>query len=392
MKIYVLSELSPLNHHIGWSCSYGLAEVLATSCNAQFIYPRPEGLTSVADLDGRPNLIKRVWQRYSKSWYQLDELPTLDEGPNILLIVGLSGSFPLSIFTLKPLLDQFDLKIAYILDGFDANHLEHTLTAYLDHLFVISAEQVDAIQNRLSIPTSFLPLGFNTLPQPYSARRTIDIIGYGRTQPEVHQCLQRHYNQSAESQHIYFHSTFDRGTVRDRQEHNTLHNRLLSLSKISLCFEVSGVPRFCGQSPLLYRWLEGWATGCAIVGKQPFGRGVTELMDWPDSTFELPDQPDEWIPFFELLLADEERLQQVSFRNYQECRRRHDWRYRVKSMFEQVGIPIPDQLQQEITQLQKSVSAIADAPAQAKILATDQTIETKQTQANCQLDALRTMR
>lgn len=380
MNIYVLSELSPLNHHIGWSCSYGLTEVLAETCKANLLYPRPRGYRSVAEVSGRPNVAKRLWQRYSKSWYQLDQLPTLGDGPNILLIVGLAGSFPMTIFTLKPILEQFDLRIAYVLDGFDANHFEQTLSSYLDHLFVISAEQAELIQERLSIPTSFLPLGFNTLPQPYSAHRTIDVIGYGRTQPDVHRCLQQHYNQNPQSQRLYFHSTFKGGDVHDRQEHNTLHNRLLGLSKVNLCFEVSAIARFCGQSPLLYRWLEGWAMGCAIVGKQPFGQGVAELMDWPDSTFELPDQEQEWIPFFEALLADERRLAQVSLRNYQECRRRHDWRYRVKSMFEQVGLPVPSQLQQEIMQLQQSVSAVADAPTQAKVLAADAALESVQSQ------------
>ena len=76
-------------------------------------------------------------------------------------------------------------------------------------------------------------------------------------------------------------------------------------------------------------------------------------MDWPNSTIELPDASSEWIPFFEDLLANKEMLLANTQRNYRECLLRHDWRYRLKVMFETAGLPIPEKLELEIGQLQQ---------------------------------------
>ncbi|MBD1909692.1 MULTISPECIES: glycosyltransferase [unclassified Leptolyngbya] len=343
MNIYALTELPPQNRHIGWSVCYAFQDTLATTCDPYFLHPQVHRI--------RRNKLRRLWQRISKTWYTLDRLPTLGNAPNVLLMIGHSSHFLSSIFTLGSLLDQFDLRIAYLLDGFDPKALRSQALSHINHLFVVSAEMVDAVQAIHSIDTSFLPLGVNTFRFEQQAQRSIDVMGYGRTNKAVHQCLQKHFNQSY-SDRLYFHSTFDHGTVTDPQEHITLHNRLLSRSKVSLCFEVSDVPRFQGQSPLVYRWLEGWAAGAAIVGKRPFGKGTDQLLDWPDSTFEIPDSPEDWIPFFEELLANDSLLAKVSARNTLECRLRHDWRYRLQSIFQQFNLPIPEKLAADITQLQ----------------------------------------
>lgn len=149
------------------------------------------------------------------------------------------------------------------------------------------------------------------------------------------------------------HSTFAGTEVHNMQEHLTLLNQLLHRSKISLCFEGSQLQRFRGRSTLLYRWFEGWAAGCVIVGKKPSGKGIAKLMDWQDSALDVPDDPNELIPFIEALLQDEPRLQDISRRNYVECRLRHDWRYRFRELFEVLNLPLPAQLVEQIEQLQR---------------------------------------
>ena len=144
----------------------------------------------------------------------------------------------------------------------------------------------------------FLPLATDALRLGSNAKhRSIDIINYGRTKAAVHKCLQSHYAQPS-SDRFYFHSTFSQSAVYHLGEHVTLLANLLSRSRISLCFEASHVERFCGRSPILYRWFESWAGGCTVVGKRPFGKGVAPLMDWENSTIELPNESSEWIPFF----------------------------------------------------------------------------------------------
>ncbi len=362
MNLFVLSELNPDSKHVGRSVSYTLETTLASSFDPVFIYPIlnyqckfSKGYQLIED---KFAFIKRGRQRLFKSWYKISELPALGEGPNVLLVVALTPDFLLSLHALGPLLKQFDLQIAYLLDGFSANDFDRSLTDLLDHVFVIDAELADDINNSSPFTASWLPLATDVVKQGSSnSIRFIDLFQYGRGNSDVHLHLQKNYNQKS-SNRIYLHTTFSGTDVHSMEEHVDLHSRLLANSKISLCFEASNVKRFAGRSPILYRWFEGWAAGCAIVGKKPFGKGVADLMNWEDSTFEIPDQTSEWIPFLEELLNDQERLLATSRRNYQEALLRHDWRYRIKQMFEQVGLPLPEQVNEQIAWMHQKAAAL----------------------------------
>lgn len=359
MNLFVLSELHPDNNHVGWSVSYSLEETIASTCDATFIYPTANTkikLFKGLDLPDA-SLLKRR-HRLFKSWFSIDKMPQLGKGTNVLLIVGLQPHFLLSMHALGAQLNQFDVKIGYVLDGFDPQHLDRSVTSHLDHLFVISAEIADELNRAGTVPTSFLPLATNALKTgSKNPNRWIDIIAYGRGNVDLHRTLQAYFNQQESSQQesnrVYFHSTFSRSEVENQSEHITLLSKMLSRSKISLCFEASSTPRFMGYSPVLYRWFEAWASGCTVVGKKPFGKGTAALMDWENSAIDIPDSPSEWIPFFEDLLNDGESLALNTQRNYRECLLRHDWRYRLQDIFNQMGLPTPDKLSYDITQLQK---------------------------------------
>ncbi|MBD3880469.1 glycosyltransferase family 1 protein [Phormidium tenue FACHB-886] len=360
MNLFVLSELHPGNNHVGWSVSYSLEETIAATCDATFIYPLindkiklSKGL-EIAD----SAFLRRYRHRLFKSWFSIDELPKLGKGKNVLLVVGLQPHFLLSMHALGEQLNQFDVKIGYILDGFDPRHLDRSVTGHLDHLFVISSEIADEVNRTGAVPTSFLPLATNALKNgSRNSNRWIDIIAYGRGNVDLHRTLQTHFNQQEgspqENGRVYFHSTFSKAEVENQSEHITLLSKMLSRSKISLCFEASSTPRFMGYSPILYRWFEAWAAGCTVVGKKPFGKGTAELMDWQNSAIDIPDSPAEWIPFFEDLLNDSESLALNAQRNYRECLLRHDWRYRLQDMFNMLDLPLPDKLGEEIIQLRK---------------------------------------
>jgi|GEM_PF-1541150 hypothetical protein len=370
MNLFVLSELNPANKHVGWSVSFSLESTLANVCAPTFIYPSFNANVPLLDHskvpDGRGNFLLRCQHRLFKSWYQIEELPTLPQGQNVLLVVGLSPRFMLSIHALGPLLKQFDLCLGYILDGFDPHHLDSTLTDKFDHLFVIGSELAEDVQRIQGIPTSFLPLATHMLGQEINLRhRWIDIINYGRGNAEFNRLLQAHFSQPG-SDRLYYHSTFSQGEVYDLGEHVSQLKNLLNQAKISMCFEASSTPRFMGYSPILYRWFEAWAAGCTIVGKKPTGRGVADLMQWEDSAIDLPDAPSEWVPFLEDLLADEATLQRNAERNYHEALLQHDWRYRIRDMFNTVGLETPEILDEQIKLLRrKAYGMIPSVPLSA---------------------------
>ncbi|XPM60490.2 MAG: glycosyltransferase [Leptolyngbya sp. IPPAS B-1204] len=356
MNLFVLSELGHKGSHVGWSVNHSLEETLTEVLNPTLIYPEKifplKWLHQLGIPEDNLEPFELRLNRLLKHWYKLQHLPTLPQGTNVLLVIGLTPNFLQALLTIAPLLKQFDLRIAYLLDGFKPTWLDPTIATWLDHLFVISQELATEISQISSISTTFLPLGANTTKSYASGtHRWIDIISYGRGNEAVHRCLQAHFNQGS-TERMYFHSTFTTGEVENPREHITLMRKLLSRSKISLCFEASHLSRFNGHSPLLYRWFEAWAAGCTIVGKQPFEQGVQELMDWENSTIEIPDSPTDWIPFFESLLADETTLALNARRNQQECMLRHDWLYRIKTMLTTVGLPVPEALHDAITQLQ----------------------------------------
>jgi hypothetical protein len=349
MNLYVLSENSSENKHIGWSVSRDLDGVLAEVFDAKFLYPKQSGPHHMSSLSSR------LHQRLFKSWFQLEDLPTLGKGCNVLLIVGMVPHFLLSMYTLGPLLKQFDVRIGYLLDGFDPESIDAAIAPHLDHLFVIDAKLAEQVNQRQLVPTHFMPIAINMdKAQLQPGRRSIDLLSYGRRNEFLHQQL-LHHIQSSNHSLFYHYSTMLHPVSLNLDEHTLLHSQLLSQSKISLCFDASA--RFRGLSPLLYRWLEAWAHGCVVAGKKPSGLGVAELLDWQDSTFELPDDRADWVPFLDELLADEDRLAEVALRNYQQASQRHDWRDRLLRMLMVTGLPIPPQLQEGLDELQRRVGS-----------------------------------
>lgn len=364
MNLFVLSELNSDTKHVGWSVSYSLQATLGHVFEPTFIYPSLNNNTLQSD-HSKPikedNLFRRCRHRLFKSWYRIEDLPTLPQGKNVLLVVGVCPKFMLSIYALGPLLKQFDLCLGYVLDGFDPQHFDPTLADPFDHLFVIGEELADDLRKLRGISVSSMPLAIDVLEQDLNLQpRSIDVLSYGRCSPSLHQQLYSRCNQPG-SDLLYFHSTFVGADVENLSEHTTLLRQLLSRSKVSLCFEASNIPRFMGYSPILYRWFEAWAAGCTVVGKKPTGRGVAELMQWENSAIELPDDPSQWIPLVEDVLADEAVLQRNAERNYRQALLQHDWRYRIQEMLDIVGLETPESLEEQIKQLRRKAYAMLPA-------------------------------
>ena len=166
MNLFVLSELHENHNHVGWSVSHSLEDGLSAVCNVHFLHPiQNEGIAWLKPKEAdRFDLMTRARQYLFKSWCKLDELPTLGEGPNVLLVIGVKPRFLLSIFTMGNLLDQFDLRVGYLLDGFDPSQLNRPALPKLDHLFVITPSLAKEVQQLHSIDASFLSLATNTFP------------------------------------------------------------------------------------------------------------------------------------------------------------------------------------------------------------------------------------
>jgi hypothetical protein len=149
-------------------------------------------------------------------------------------------------------------------------------------------------------------------------------------------------------------ATFSREPLDRRSDHADLQllYRLMRRSKSSLCFDTlyPGMREF-PYSFVTLRWFDAFATGCAVVGKRPVTREADRLMPWPDSTLELPDDRDAAVEMLETLFDDVPRLRRIRLRNHYEALAHHDWRLRVRAIFEDLGLALPRGLRGELGQL-----------------------------------------
>jgi glycosyltransferase involved in cell wall biosynthesis len=100
------------------------------------------------------------------------------------------------------------------------------------------------------------------------------------------------------------------------------------------------------------RWFEAGASGCVIVGKRPSTPLVDDLLDWENSTIELPSDGEEAVEKIKELLKRPDRLGEISKRNYQQKLRRHDWRWRIKQMLELLKTPVPTKLNAQLQEIE----------------------------------------
>ena len=359
MSFYVLSDTQSRGNHVGWLGADELESVLDHLLQPVFIHGYR------ANAEGSKFLnpaLKRFERKLFKSWFKLRDIPEFAEGnDNVLLILGLDTNVIDAIFPMANFLDRFRVKVVYLLDHFDPRWIRKEAVSALDHIFVIDPKLAEETYSVTSVPTTCLPYAVDILKFPplNLGLRNIDVFGYGRVYEKFSACLKNYCNIQNKQSCFYLHSTFRGPSVSDLGEHRLIMNKLLSYSKINLCFEPSQTPRFRQQSPILYRWFESYAAGCTVVGKRPFNPGVADLIDWENSTIDIPDNSDDWIPFIHSIIQDDEMLKINAQRNYIQALRRHDWRHRIKQLLGLIDYPIPDALNNEIDYLQKSATEIS---------------------------------
>lgn len=140
---------------------------------------------------------------------------------------------------------------------------------------------------------------------------------------------------------------------RSDGETTDLFYHILRKTKILLAFDTlyPGQKREFPESVITFRWFDGIATGCVLVGKRPKTLLMNELFDWEDSTIEIPDSPQQSPEFIEDLLKDADKIKRISRRNYYYSVCKHDWRFRIKAILEEAQLPLPTPLINELEEL-----------------------------------------
>jgi len=360
MNLFLLSSRSLISS-VSWDPLFELENLFVNTCNAQLLEPVGRQSLQKISQSSCPTtklfhkiIVKTIGEHRSPK-----PLPPINQGSNVLLLIGVCGADLNLLSSIPEWRKRFDLVIAYLCDSW-APEIYHKNVHYLDHLFVVLPEVIEPLKKSFGIPISLLPLGADVLTHGSNGlHRPIDLATFGRIPQNYDRVFFDKFNQPG-STHIYYRST-PRKTEefpvvpyeqRKDDEDTRLLLHLLRQSKLMTAFNTqsSGMRKF-PYSVVTLRWFYGWATGCAIVGKRPTTPIADELMNWENSTIELPDDPQQSVELIEELLKDEKLLHSIHRRNYLESLARHDWRYRIQSMFETMNIPLPHQLRQDLSKL-----------------------------------------
>jgi hypothetical protein len=236
------------------------------------------------------------------------------------------------------------------------------LLGQFDHIFIGFQNCVDEIAAISGRPCSYLPLATDVLrfaPPSMDSDRPIGVCNIGRRSPITHDAL---LQLSAERRMFYYYDTVAASGAGGKQrtfqvdrpsEHRRLLASLLQRSRYYIANRSRvNEPEFTqGTDEISARFYEGAAAGTVMLGVEPNSKGFAEQFDWPDAVIHLPfDSPDiaTLLGRFE---RETERLARIRRDNVANAALRHDWVYRLKTVFDTLGIAPTDAMRERMLRL-----------------------------------------
>ncbi len=225
------------------------------------------------------------------------------------------------------------------------------LLSEFDRVFVGVDGPVAEFARALGRPVSYLPLAVDVLrfaPSLVPAPRPIYACNIGRRSSVTHGALLK----LARSQGMfYYYDTVAASGVDLKQrtfrvdsasEHRSLLASILQRSRYFIANRafVNQPEVTRGGDLIPSRYYEGVAAGTVMLGEPPRTEEFTRQFDWPDAVIRLPfDSPDIGRLLAELDL-DPNRLERICRENVRNAALRHDWAYRIRTVFETLGLPL----------------------------------------------------
>ena len=244
------------------------------------------------------------------------------------------------------------------------------LLAEFDHVFVGVDGPVAEFAQALGRPVSYLPLAVDVLrfaPNPGPTPRPIDVCNIGRRSPVTHSALL----ELARSRRIFYYydtvaasgADLKQRTFRvdSASEHRFLLASILQRSRYFIANRglVNQPEVTRGRDIIPNRCYEGAAAGTVMLGEAPRSEEFNHQFDWPDAVIPLPfDSPD-----VHRLLADldqdPDRLERIRRDNVRNAALRHDWVYRLRTVFETLGLTLTAPMLAREEQLRKIAERVA---------------------------------
>ena len=223
------------------------------------------------------------------------------------------------------------------------------LLADFDHVFIGIRHPAEEVARIVGRPCTYLPLATDVVrfsPWPDPPARAIDVCNIGRRSPVTHAALVR---MARERRIFYYYDTVRASGERGKQltfrvgnaaEHRLLLASLLQRSRyyVSNRARVNEPEVTEGREEISARFYEGVAAGAALIGVPPRSAEFRRQFDWPDAMIEMPFDCPDIAERLRALDSDAPRMERIVRENVRQAALRHDWIYRLRTVFETLGL------------------------------------------------------
>ena len=235
-----------------------------------------------------------------------------------------------------------------------------------DHVVLGLKGSVKAVSDALGRTCHYVRGGVDALrfsPYPDPPKRVIDVYSIGRRYDGVHQRL---LNLARDKKIFYVHDTLQSIGDVEMQDHRQHRDLYANVAKRSRFFMVAVAKvdlqaHTGGQIEVPFRYFEGAAAGCVLLGSAPDCDSFGEMLNWPDAVIEVQPDGSDVVEVLSKLTAQPEALDRISRRNAAEALLRHDWVYRWKQILTIAGLePTPAMKAREARLQERAAMAMAD--------------------------------
>jgi hypothetical protein len=211
----------------------------------------------------------------------------------------------------------------------------------LDHVFWGNEAAARRFAELVPGPSSYVAPGVDAplfAPADPDAPRPVDVVNIGRRVPRTHDALV----QLAAARHWwYWFDPFAGGEAVEHGQHRRWLARLLHSSRYAIAnYARADQPALNGGWRVTgYRFHEGAAAGCVLVGDPPTTPEFAEQFTWPDAVVPMAAETDDVAGVLDDLEADPGRVARVRRAGVHAALTSFDWVYRWGTIFERLGLP-----------------------------------------------------
>ena len=261
------------------------------------------------------------------------------------------------------------LAVAFVLETWTSALEKHRAALRVldrfDHVFVLNAASIPALQRFTSTPISFLPTATDALAARPGPERVIDFLSLGRRLPKLHREL---CTLSAEQNNFYVYDQWKNLVVRDWAEARSGNADMIRRSRYYIAWDptlivndrnaVSKDKMSAGERVLSTRYFEGAAGGTILLGSRPGCPEFDDLFDWPDAVVEIAPDGSDLREVLAALDGNPARSTALRTANAVNSLRRHDWADRWARILDTLDLPRTEAHEARRRQLEHSANQI----------------------------------